>query len=316
MITALILILLALALVTALAWRRAARKEAVYEAAYPPEGQILNIDGVKVHAVVMGDGPDLVLIHGTGGNTRDMTLSLAPRLAERYRVIVLDRPGNGYTDMIRTRGDTIEDQARLLARAATALGADRPIVLGHSYGGSVALAWAVYVPDQISALVPLAAASNPWTTPLDRIYALNSSWVGSVFLVPLMTAHTPQDRITDAITGIFAPQPAPDGFAEATGVPLTLRRTCLRSTALQRAHLLDEITAMAAHYNTLDLPVEIVHGREDQVVSCAIHSDPLAEQIPGAHYTPLEGIGHMPHHVEQDTVVAAIDRAAERAGLR
>ena len=105
-----------------------------------------------------GDAPDLVLIHGASGNTRDMTFSLAPRLAEDYRVIVLDRPGLGYTDRINGTGATITQQAELLQKAAAQLGADRPIVLGHSYGGAVALAWAVTRPDHISALVNVSGA--------------------------------------------------------------------------------------------------------------------------------------------------------------
>ncbi|WP_419739722.1 hypothetical protein [Ruegeria sp.] len=72
---------------------RAAQSEARAAQAFPPEGQILDVDGIAVHAVVMGDGPDVVLIHGSSGNTRDMTFALAPILAKNYRVIVFDRPG-------------------------------------------------------------------------------------------------------------------------------------------------------------------------------------------------------------------------------
>ena len=64
---------------------------------YPPEGQILDVGGVPVHAVVRGTGPDVVLIHGASGNTRDFTFDLVDRLADTYRVIVMDRPGLGYT---------------------------------------------------------------------------------------------------------------------------------------------------------------------------------------------------------------------------
>ncbi len=47
-----------------------------------------------------------------------------------------------------------------------------------------------------------------------------------------------------------------------------------------------------------------------------VHSARLAELIPGANLTVLENVGHMPHHTVPDEVVAAIDRAAARAGLR
>jgi pimeloyl-ACP methyl ester carboxylesterase len=112
------------------------------------EGDFLTIDGHRVHYVVMGEGPDVVLVHGASGNTRDFTHALAGRLAERYRVIVMDRPGLGYTDRIDPQGASLAAQAGLLADAAAELGAERPIVFGHSYGGAVALAWALQRPDR------------------------------------------------------------------------------------------------------------------------------------------------------------------------
>ncbi|QBF31717.1 alpha/beta hydrolase [Thalassococcus sp. S3] len=264
----------------------------------------------------MGDGPDLVLIHGSSGNTRDMTFSLAPKLAERYRVIVFDRPGLGYTDRLNGDGASIFEQAELMAKAAAQLGAERPIVMGQSYGGSVALAWAVTQPDHIAALVPLAAPSNPWTTPLDPYYQVLTSWWGNLFVVPLLTAFVSDARVEETLEGIFAPQSAPDGYAEAVGAGLTLRRKSLRANAAQRANLLDEIKALQPRYGEINVPTEIVHGTDDTTVGLPIHSEKLVHQIDGAVLTRLAGIGHMPHHVDQDDVIAAIDRAARRANLR
>jgi pimeloyl-ACP methyl ester carboxylesterase len=312
----LIYLLVALGLFSALVSFRAARHEDRAEAAYPPEGQLLTIDGVQVHGVVMGTGPDLVLIHGASGNTRDMTFSLAPKLAERYRVFVFDRPGLGYTDRINTTGATIVQQADLLSRAAAELGAKRPIVMGQSYGGAVALAWAVHYPDRVSALVPVASPSLPWTTPLDPFYRVTSSWLGSKLAVPMITAFVPDSRIDQTLQSIFAPQAVPDGYGAYVGVGLTLRRKTLRANADQRANILEEITALAPRYPEITLPVELVHGTADTTVGTTIHSDKLVDIIPGATLDRLDGIGHMPHHVAQDAVIAAIDRAAARAGLR
>ncbi|MAC82381.1 MAG: alpha/beta hydrolase [Rhodobacteraceae bacterium] len=291
---------------------RAARNEARAEAQWPPEGQFIEVDGLQVHAVVMGQGPDLVLIHGTGGNSRDMTLSLAPRLADRYRVIVFDRPGLGYTDAPKT-GTPIAVQARILSEAARRLGADRPIVLGQSYGGAVALAWAAYLPDRLSALVAVAAPSNPWSFDLPTLYKVTSHPVGKAIVVPLMTAFVPQAYVARTIAGIFAPQSAPKGYGENVGPGLTLRRASLRATGDQRRSLLREVTEMVQHYKAISVPVEIVHGDADTTVAPWIHSEKLVTQIDGAAYDILPGIGHMPHHVAEDAVIAAIDRAAERA---
>lgn len=313
---AVILILVALALGWAIVLVRAYRQEEQAESRFPPQGQVIRVGETDVHAVVMGNGPPVVLIHGASGNTRDMTFSLAPRLAGTYRVFVLDRPGLGYTDRLNTTGASLRQQADLLRQAAQHLGADTPIVVGHSYGGAVALAWAVYHPDSIAALVPVAAPSNPWTTPLDPLYRVTSSWWGSRIVVPMITAFVSEGRIDRAIASVFEPQSPPDGYAEQIGAALTLRRVSMRANADQRANLLDEIKAQVAEYAQITVPTEILHGTADDTVGLSIHSEKLVHQIPSAVLTRLEGIGHMPQHTSEDEIVAAIDRAATRAGLR
>ncbi|WP_137700552.1 alpha/beta fold hydrolase [Marimonas lutisalis] len=310
-----IVILLVLACFAAYVVWKARAHETRAEAQYPPEGQILKVDGHDVHAVVMGDGPDLVLIHGSSGNTRDFTHTLAPKLAERYRVIVFDRPGLGYTERINTTGATITQQARLLSRAATQLGAEAPIVLGQSYGGAVALAWAVHEADNLSALVLLSAASQPWTTGLGWFYEITSHPVLGPLVIPLLTAFVDDKRVTTELDAIFHPQEPPSGYNTHIGAGLTLRRHSLRANALQRANLLDEITALKPHYPGISVPVESLHGTADRTVGLEIHAEPLAEQIPGANLVRLDGVGHMPQHVAQDAVYTAVDRAARRAGL-
>lgn len=297
---------------------RAARAEARAEARHPPSGRLLRLQGGTVHAEVLGpaDGPAVVLIHGSSGSTRDMSFALAPLLADRYRVILFDRPGLGYSDPLHAQGASITEQADLLVEAARALGVDRPIVCGQSYGGAVALAWAVHHPDSLSALVPVSAASHPWDVPLDLFYRITSSAWGSRLAVPLLTAWVPEAKVSTALEEVFAPQSVPPGYGDHFGPRLTLRRASLRANALQRANLLEEIKTLAPLYPQIRVPTEIVHGTADTTVDPDLHSTALANRVPGARLTWLEGIGHMPQHVAPEAVVAAIDRAADRAGLR
>lgn len=314
-----LIVLLSIAALAAITLWKARGHEARAEAAYPPKGQFVEIDGHRVHAVVIGpeaaEAPDLVLIHGASGSTRDMTFDLAPRLARDYRVIVLDRPGLGHTDRIGRGGASITEQAALLQQAAAQLGAARPIVLGHSYGGAVALAWAVTRPDALSALVPVAGAAKPWDGALPALYRVLSHPVLGPIAAPLITAFVPESYVEGAVAGIFAPQVPPEGYLSHVGAALTLRRETLRENALQRANLLTEIEALHSRYDGITVPIEIVHGSADTTVGLLIHARPLADQVPGAHLTDLDGIGHMPHHAAPDAVVAAIHRARNRAGL-
>jgi pimeloyl-ACP methyl ester carboxylesterase len=307
------LLLAALAFTAVTLWK-AARHERQAEATWPPEGDFLTIDGHRVHYVVVGEGPDLVLVHGASGNTRDFTHALAGRLATRYRVIVLDRPGLGYTDRIDPEGASLEAQADLLARAAAELGAERPIVFGHSYGGAVSLAWALYRPNQISALVLSAAASNPWDTGLGTYYTVLSHPLGQRFLIPLLTAWVPDRVVDQQIDAVFVPQTAPEGYHDHIGAGLTLRRVSMRANALHRRNLLRDIEVQAPRYGEIATPVEILHGDADLTVPVAVHSEPLSRQIPDATLTVLPGVGHMLHHAAPDEVERAIDRAANRAG--
>lgn len=307
--------LLSLALLWAYVQHRARQHESRAEAEFPPQGQFLEVDGHRVHAVTMGAGPDLVLIHGASGNIRDMTHSLAPRLAKRYRVTIFDRPGLGYTDRIGHAGTTIRQQAELLAAAARQLGVESPIVLGHSYGGAVALAWAVHEPHYISALVPLSSPSHPWDSPLSAYYKVLSHPVLGPLVIPFLTAFVHDERVKREVASIFDPNTVPDGYIDHIGAGLTLRRKTLRANALQRANLLPAIEALHRSYARIQVPLEIVHGTADTTVGLTIHAEPLEQSVPTADLTRLPGIGHMPHHVAQDAVVEAIDRAAQRAGL-
>lgn len=291
---------------------------------HPPLGQLLEIDGTTVHAWVEGAGPDVVLIHGAGGNLRDYTFDLAGRLTANYRVIAFDRPGLGYTDRLPgygglgdTRGESPLEQAAFLQKAAAALDVKRPIVVGHSFGGAVALAWALNAPDDTAGLVLLGSVSNPWPGELGTFYNVTGSAFGGAAAVPLITALVPQSRIEKGVRSVFEPQSAPDGYVDYIGASLTLQRQSLRANGQQVLTLRPHIVEMSQRYrDELTLPVEILHGDADTTVPLDIHSEPLSKQLTNARLSVLPGVGHMPHHARPDETLAAIDRVAAKAGLR
>ncbi|MBY6055199.1 alpha/beta fold hydrolase [Leisingera daeponensis] len=301
------------------AWQ-AARREAAAEARHPPQGEILVVGSHRVHVVEMGrpkgSAPDLVLLHGSSGNTRDMTFRLAPALADEFRILIFDRPGLGYSSPLNGSGATIRQQAEVLRQAAAQMGARKPVVLGQSYGGAVALAWAVDHPDSVSALVSVSGVAYPWTTPLDPLYRITSSRFGSAVAVPLLAAYVPEFVVSRSLQEIFAPQSVPAGYAEHFGTGLSLRRGSLRANARQRANLLEEVTELSRRYGGITVPLEVIHGSEDDLVSPDLHAGGLARDVATARLTLLDGIGHMPQHVATDEVAAAVRRAADRAHLR
>ncbi|MEM6323986.1 MAG: alpha/beta hydrolase [Pseudomonadota bacterium] len=299
----------------------ASRNETRAEQAYPPEGQFVTVEGTRLHVVVRGQGPDLVLIHGASGSARDFTFAMVDRLATRYRVFAFDRPGMGFSDRTSERFDAARNtgaespaqQAVVMQAAAAQLGATRPIVLGHSYGGAVAMAWALERPENFSGLVIVSGATQVWESGLSPQYPVLASTLGGSTLVPILAATVSEDWARDAVDRIFSPQMAPSGYADFVGVGLALRRDTLRANARQVNTLRGHLIEMVPHYPSITQPVEILHGTADRIVGFDIHARPLAEQLPNARLTPLRGIGHMPQHVAADEVIAAIDRIA--AGL-
>jgi pimeloyl-ACP methyl ester carboxylesterase len=302
--------------------RVAEARAAAEEDAHRPSGRFVDVDGRRVHAWVAGEGPDVVLIHGAFGSLRDFTYDLAPRLAERYRVIAFDRPGLGYTDRADPAyarafagdAESPAEQAALLAAAARQLGAERPVVVGHSFGGIVAMAWAL--DHDPAAVVMLAGVALPWPGDLGWLYQVNGTRLGGGVVAPLISAWAPEGRLRRGVRATFAPQPMPEGYADHIGTYMPVRLSAFRANARQVNLLRPHVVEMEQRYPGLTLPIEIVHGSEDTTVPIAIHSGPLSERLETATLTVLDGIGHMPHHADPDAAIAAIDRAATRAGLR
>ena len=314
----LILGVLVLAACSAYLGKKAGTVTKSAEQQYPPTGQILDVDGTKIHVRIEGSGPNLLLIHGAGGNTRDFTFSLTDKLKSRFRTITIDRPGHGHTGRIETRageGESLAEQAALIRKALQQSGVDQALVLGQSYGGAVALRYALDHPEATQGLILVAGVSNPWEGKLDRWYRLTSTALGQAIFIPLASALASPERARRTVTDIFAPDAVPAGYLDHIGVAMALRPSQLRANTQQINRLLDDVKEQVTRYAEIDMPVEIIHGTADTTVPFDIHARPAAGQIKDASLTRLDGTGHMPHHAREAEVIEAITRAAKRAGL-
>lgn len=283
---------------------------------HPPEGRFTLVDGHPVHYVQIGSGPDLVLIHGASGSTRDWTFDLAPKLAERYRVTIFDRPGLGYTPALADNHVTLDQQTDLLVAAARGLEVENPIVVGQSFGGAVLMNWAVRHPDFIAGAVDLAGATHTWPGGRDLFYRLLAQPVLGPVMAHLVAAWVPHGYVRAQIANVFAPNEMPEGYADYIGPGMVLLPETFTANAQQRHQLYDILPAQMARYPGVEVPVEILHGEADTIVGVNIHSVPLSNEVQDATLTTLPGVGHMPQHAAQDAVIAAIDRAALRAGVK
>lgn len=281
------------------------------EARNPPQGQMLQVGTATIHAEVTGRGPDVVLIHGASGSTRDME-TLATLLSDRYRVIRFDRPGLGWSTDLGTPGNSPLVQAQYLRAAAAQLGVTDPIVLGHSYGGAVAMAWALEDPEETRAVVLLAGAVLPWDGGLDWLSRFAASPIGEATVEPAVAAFMPRWALNMVIDSLFEPNEPPPNYAEATDAEMAIRLPEIRANLRQLNALRDQLWVMAPNYYKLHMPIEIVHGLADGVVDYKIESLQMTA-LPNVRVTAAPGVGHMLHHVIPEEAVAAVDRAAARA---
>lgn len=290
----------------------AALEDPLAKAQTQPEGAFIDLPEGRVHAIIRGRGPDLIMIHGANGNARDFSFDLIDRLSGQFRVIAVDRPGFGFSDDFGGLESPLQ-QAEVLRDAMAAIGVERPLVVGHSYGGAVALAWALQAPDHVAGLTLFAPVTHPWPGNLGLWYQISGSVFGQKVVVPLVSAFATRDRVARPLKSVFAPDPVPEGYLDHLGVDLTTRRAQLMLNARQVTTLKGYVDAMMHGYAALEMPIEIVHGDKDKTVGLHIHGQRFIQDVTSARLTILEGVGHMPHHARPKAAVDAIHRTARRA---
>ncbi|MDM0050585.1 alpha/beta fold hydrolase [Variovorax sp. J22R115] len=280
--------------------RRAERK-------HPPSGQIIDVDGARLHYVERGHGPPVLLIHGNAVSLADFEASgLIEKLALDHRVIAIDRPGFGYSTRPRDRLWTPTAQASVLQSALKTLGVERPIVVGHSMGTLIALAMALDNPTDVGSLVLLGGYYYPTV----RIDALLTTPVAIPVLGDVMrytvTALSARALLTRSVEVMFSPGKVPASFFPILSREMLLRPVQLRANAEDAAFMIPAATASSARYKQLELPVTIIAGAADKVVDVDAHSRRLHRDVPQSKLVVVPGAGHMVHYADPESVVAAV----------
>lgn len=285
------------------------------ERQYPPAGRFVEVTGGRLHVLERGqpDAPVVVLLHGASGNLQDVNAALGALLATRYRVIMIDRPGHGWSD--RPGGDDDASPARqaaLIAQALEKLGVARAILVGVSWSGALATNYALTFQERVTGLVLLAPVSHRWPGGIAWNYRLASMPVlGPLFVrtALMLLAYPMLDRLVGAA---FAPQAMPDGYPARAALALALRPGEFLANARDVANLKANVTLQAHRYGEIRVPVVILAGDRDTTVSPEIHSKALAAAIPNAKLIILPGVGHIIHHAKAELVIGEIDAIAAR----
>jgi len=266
------------------------------ETALPPRGQFVEVAGARIHYLDKGSGPPIVILHGLGGQMGNFTYALLERLTDEFRVILMDRPGSGYSTRAPGATGRLTEQAAIVAEFIRKLGLERPLLVGHSMGGAISLGVALDHPDVVKALALIAPLTHVPKHVPEPFRALD---IKSNFLRWLVawTVATPigirqGKAILDAI---FSPDPAPADFPTRAGGILGLRpRSFYNTSSDMRAVNLD-LAAMVTRYSSLRVPVRILYGTSDEVLSHRLHGEAMKAKssmvslqlVPGGHMLPI-----------------------------
>ena len=284
------------------------RRGRAAENAHPPVGRFIEVDGVAVHYAERGAGQPVVLLHGNGAMIEDYLLSgLVERLARTYRVITIDRPGYGYTERPRSRLWTAPAQAELMREVVGRLGLVKPVVVGHSWGATVAMAWALAHEEELAGIVLMSGYFFP--TPRADVVAFAPPAIPVIGDLMRYTIAPPLGRLIAPrlFAKIFAPRPVPQRFAAGYPLALALRPWQLRASAEETAMMIPWAALSQRHYRGLRLPVAILAGEADEIVTATRQSVRLHDEIPHSSLRVLPGLGHMIHYFAQDEIAASID---------
>lgn len=280
------------------------------ERAHPPAGRFVEVDGGRLHLLELGPpgATPVVLLHGATGNLNDMRLALGDRLAARYRVILVDRPGHGWSDRPGGSADASPArQAALIHQALQRIGVNRAIVVGHSWSGALATAYTLAFPDAVSGLVLLAPATHPSDESIGWYAPILTKPVIGPFFANFIMLPLGKFLIGPGIKAVFAPQQPPDDYVALAASELVLRPHEIAANAEDLAGIKAFVAGQAPHYGEIQTPTTVITGDVDNTVSHRIHAEVIAAMLPRGTLIVLPGIGHMPHHAAPDIIIQAID---------
>src|ERR1700704_1814409 len=258
----------------------------VRQRAYPAQGKTIEVAGAKLNVVDIGPrdaaGPPIVMIHGASSNLEVMRRPLGDMLAENHRVILIDRPGHGWSTRARLQDSTPAIQSGMIDQALEKLGVGRAIFVVHSWSGALGASMALDYPNRVAGLVMLAPVAYPWTGGVGWYNQAVTTPVIGPLLAYTITLPLGFFLAEPGARGVFLPQIMPQGFVGNTATSLLLRPREFLANARDLVTLKAAVKVQASRYDNIRVPTVVITGDIDKTVSPNIHSRPLAVAVPNA----------------------------------
>ena len=278
---------------------------------YPAHGKAIEVTGAKLNVLDIGPkdaaGPPIVLIHGASSNLEAMRRPLGDRLAVSHRVILIDRPGHGWSSAVGEEAATPAAQGRMIEEALKKLNVGPVILVVHSWAGALGARMALDYPARVAGLVMLAPVAYPWPGGVGWYNELVTKPLIGTLLAYTVTLPLGYFLAESGARAVFLPQVMPDDFVANTATPLLLRPREFLANARDLVRLKQAVAEQAPRYPEISVPTVVIAGDVDKTVSTNIHSRPFAAAVPNAKLIVLPGVGHMVQNAAPDLVIREIE---------
>jgi pimeloyl-ACP methyl ester carboxylesterase len=279
--------------------------------AFPAQGRLIEVDGAALHVIEIGPrddaSPAIVMLHGASSNLATMRRPLGEMLAKHHRVILIDRPGHGWSSRQREQDSTPDIQGRMIDQALQKMGVGSAIFVVHSWAGALGARMALDYPHRVAGLVMLAPVAYPWRGGVGWYNALVTTPVIGPLLAYTITLPLGYFLTEPGARNVFLPQIMPNGFVDDTATRLLLRPREFLANARDLVRLKQAVTEQAPRYGEISSPTVVISGDVDKTVSTNIHSRPFAATVPNAKLIVLPGVGHMVQNAATDLVIREIE---------
>ncbi|WP_291295293.1 alpha/beta fold hydrolase BchO [Elioraea sp.] len=268
--------------------------------------QFVRAAGFRWHVQIAGNGPAVLLLHGTGAATHSWR-SLLPLLSERYTVVAPDLPGHGFTDTPPARALSLPGMAAAVDALLRELSIEPTLAAGHSAGAAVLAVMALDGMIVPRALVSLNGALLPLRGgPGDLfIFSALARMLVSLPLVPLIIARRAGDR--RAVERLLRGTGSTIDSAGVDAYAMVVRHPGHVAAALGMMAAWD-LHPLARALPRLQIPLTLVVGENDLTIPPS-DAQRVRALIPTAKFFSLPHLGHLAHEEDGPAIAAIIDDA-------